>query len=293
MHCPTYELSCINWVELLPALFAHRWPGVGHMLGCVCTAANLRWRMLLAVQAFDPFGQRIPMLGCMTARQWASVLAGGFQAFPGWHVVKGGLPLLFVLVLLFQQAKRGWKCVIHVESASGAAGSTDSCCRRLRGERVVRFLVLCHAWAQGGFLPPWTNSLCLFPSRFVWTGACFWFQLKACSLGSICQHLTRTWILFCPTCSPCYWVWWFLFWRLTSRYIVFIISHGLPPIPLRIVQQNLSNIPNTPSTNTSWFGIPESFVGEGGIPWDTVPEVCWGSRRISLSNISSPKIWGT
>ena len=103
MDCPTYELSCINWVELLPALFAHRWPGVGHMLGCVCTAANLRWRMLLAVQAFDPFGQRIPMLGCMTARQWASVLAGGFQAFPGWHVVKGGLPLLF---LSFSFSKR-------------------------------------------------------------------------------------------------------------------------------------------------------------------------------------------
>ena len=38
----------------------------------------------------SPSGQRILMSGCMTARRWAKVLAGGFQAIPGWHVVRGG-----------------------------------------------------------------------------------------------------------------------------------------------------------------------------------------------------------
>ena len=84
------------------------------------SSINLCSRCCWQFKRLTLFGQRIPM-GCMTARQWAKVLAGGFQAFPGWHVVKGGPPLLFVLVLLFQQAKWGWTFVIDVESTSGAA----------------------------------------------------------------------------------------------------------------------------------------------------------------------------
>ena len=49
---------------------AHRWPGVGLVLG-VC-----RWLCLL--QARHPLANT-SCLGCMTARQCAKVLAGGFQ----------------------------------------------------------------------------------------------------------------------------------------------------------------------------------------------------------------------
>ena len=45
-------------------------------------------------------GQRILMSGCMTARRCAKVLAGGFQAIPGRHVVRGGQALQMTMLLI-------------------------------------------------------------------------------------------------------------------------------------------------------------------------------------------------
>ena len=43
------------------------------------------------------------MPGCMTARRCAKVLAGGFQASPGRHVVRGGQSLQMALLVPFAQ----------------------------------------------------------------------------------------------------------------------------------------------------------------------------------------------
>ncbi len=196
-----------NWAASIESnccrLFSHT---VGRVWGTCWDASAQQhqplFEVLLAVQAFDPF--------------WPTHPNGDVWQRDNGLRCSLGVSRLFLAGMLWREAHRFCLSLSFsfsnrrgVERLSSCGVYICCCCWRLSGERVVRFLVLCHAWAQGGFLPPETNSLWLqlvFPSCFVWKGACCWFgQLKACSLGSIWQHLTRTWILSCLTRSPCYW----------------------------------------------------------------------------------------
>ena len=68
---------CVAWWRRFTSV-AHRWPGVGRMLGC---------RILLH---FHPFGQRILIFGCMTARRCARCSLGVFQLL--WPACYEGRP---------------------------------------------------------------------------------------------------------------------------------------------------------------------------------------------------------
>ena len=52
------------------------------------------------------------MSGCMTARRCAKVLAGGFQASPGRHVVRGGQRLQMAWLVPFLSESRA---LLHCE----------------------------------------------------------------------------------------------------------------------------------------------------------------------------------
>ena len=85
--CPTHEQIQCGTRSALPmaGLFAHRWPGVGRMLGApdLHRVAALTW-------LDKPFGPTHPDVGCMTARRCAKVLAGGFQV--SWLACCEGRP---------------------------------------------------------------------------------------------------------------------------------------------------------------------------------------------------------
>ena len=85
--CPTHEQIQCGTRSALPmaGLFAHRWPGVGRMLG----APNLH-RVAALTWLDKPFGPTHPDVGCMTARRCAKVLAGGFQV--SWLACCEGRP---------------------------------------------------------------------------------------------------------------------------------------------------------------------------------------------------------
>ena len=100
-------------IASVAGLFAHRWPGVGRMLGVPVRASAV----LGAGLAPSPSGQRILMSGCMTARRWAKVLAGGFQAIPGWHVVRGGQHLKMRMLLVSFSSECGApSCILNCAS---------------------------------------------------------------------------------------------------------------------------------------------------------------------------------
>ena len=56
------------------------------------------------------------MSGCMTARRCAKVLAGGFQAVPGRHVVRGGQSLQMALLVPFLNKSGAPSCILNCGS---------------------------------------------------------------------------------------------------------------------------------------------------------------------------------
>ena len=60
------------------------------------------------------WGQRVLMSGRMTARQCAKVLAGDFQASPGWHVVRGGQSLQVALLVPFLNECGALSCIVNL-----------------------------------------------------------------------------------------------------------------------------------------------------------------------------------
>ena len=77
-------------------VFSHT---VGRVWGA-CWGAVLTSAVLGTGLAPSLSGQRILMSGCMTARRCAKVLAGGFQAIPCRHVVRGGQSLQMTMLLV-------------------------------------------------------------------------------------------------------------------------------------------------------------------------------------------------
>ena len=76
-HVPPYPRPYMDAWKVQRSV-AHRWPGVGRMLGC---------RILLH---FHPFGQRILIFGRMTARRCARCSLGVFQLL--WPACYEGRP---------------------------------------------------------------------------------------------------------------------------------------------------------------------------------------------------------
>ena len=120
MDCPTYELSRINWVELLPALFAHRWPGVGHMLGC---------------SAQQPTSDG----GCCWQFKHLTLLANASQCWDVWQRDNGlvcslGVSRLFLAGMLWREAYHFCSCPSLSASEAGlkvchSCGVYLWCCR--------------------------------------------------------------------------------------------------------------------------------------------------------------------
>ena len=99
--CPTHKLIQSLWQFAflrgpLLLVFSHT---VGRVWGA-CWGALLTSAVLGTGLAPSLSGQRILMSGCMTARRCAKVLAGGFQAIPGRHVVRGGQALQMTMLLI-------------------------------------------------------------------------------------------------------------------------------------------------------------------------------------------------
>ena len=111
--CPTHELiqslAVLLATALLP-IFSHT---VGRVWGA-CWGAVLTSAVLGTGVAPSLSGQRILMSGCMTARRCAKVLAGGFQASPGWHVVRGGQSLQ--MAWLVPSVKVAPSCIVNYGS---------------------------------------------------------------------------------------------------------------------------------------------------------------------------------
>ena len=62
-------------------------------------------------------GQHVLMSGRMTARRCAKVLAGGFQAIPGRHVVRGGQSLQMTMWLVSLLSECGTpSCIVNFGS---------------------------------------------------------------------------------------------------------------------------------------------------------------------------------
>ena len=67
------------------------------------------------------------MSGCMTARRCAKVLAGGFQAVPGRHVVRGGQSLQMALLVPFLNKSGAPSCILNCGSC-GLVLAVSVCC---------------------------------------------------------------------------------------------------------------------------------------------------------------------
>ena len=126
-HVPPYPRPYMDAWKVQRSV-AHRWPGVGRMLGC---------RILLH---FHPFGQRILIFGCMTARRCARCSLGVFQLL--WPACEEGRPDLVQAV----------QCNVHFSQRTP-------------------WHCICQSWIWSWrFLKPALSVLCFSGRCFIFTG---------------------------------------------------------------------------------------------------------------------------